>query len=949
MKKGILQLVFLFFSAILFGQTNSDSLWSVYQNDSQADSFRLEALLNFTSSIITNYPDSAINICTDALESDTSQNYPKIKIELLNQIGFAWGLKGNNAQQIDYYEKCLLLSEELDYGMGICRYYVNMGMKSSSEDNFDKAIYLFKQSLKASKEYGIHDNDQIILSNLALSYFNNADYENAFKYYSKALRIYEHNKDLQGISNSYQSIGQIFIEKGKYKSALQYQLKNNIVSDQLNDPDRIASSNLDLANTYYLINEYDSSMFHVLKARKYFTLVDNHKMIGLSHLTEGNIWLKIGSPNRAKENCEKASKILGNDIAIQKRIEICDCLSYAYKELGDFKMAIKNMESSYTLSKGRDKIGADKKIQKTEFEKELLADSLEVIAIKHSLEMEHQALLRKSNVKKNIFISLLLLIMVVGGLWSRIRYIRRTNAKLKLAINRAEQSEQFKQQFLANMSHEIRTPMNAVLGMTNLTLDTSLTTKQKRYLSAIKNSSKNLLIIINDILDLSKLEAGKMELENVPFNLENKLKQVISTLRFKAEEKGLQLKLSIGENVPQLLNGDPGRLIQILLNLCGNAIKFTEKGYVEIKVETVNEAQSSLVFSVSDTGIGIPQKQLDVLFNAFAQGDISTSRKFGGTGLGLTISKNLVELQNGEIYAKSAIGKGSEFTFIIPFKIASIEDVKEHQKAYPTDFSVLQGLRVLIAEDNKYNQIVINDTLENLIENVSISIVDNGELAIEYHKNNDYDIILMDVQMPIMDGIEATKFIREQLPKSKKEIPIIALTASVLQSDINKCLNAGMNAFIPKPFRRDELIGTLIKFYSPNKRIVFEEKAEQQKSIAGTENRKKITDLTFLEEFCDSDESRMKKYIDLYIKSTPTNLTKIDTLFNEEDFVSIKNIIHSMKPHFNFMGMVKARKLADAIEILIAENALKELINEELNKLKQYAEKSIIELLKWNY
>jgi len=355
--------------------------------------------------------------------------------------------------------------------------------------------------------------------------------------------------------------------------------------------------------------------------------------------------------------------------------------------------------------------------------------------------------------------------------------------------------------------------MNAVLRMTSLTLDTKLNAKQNKYLSAVKKSSENLLVIINDILDLSKIEAGKMELEKIPFRLSEQIQQVHDTLRFKAEEKGILFETKIADDVPDVLIGDPSRLNQILINLSGNSIKFTGKGKVRINVEKVPETETSMKFRVSDTGIGIPKDKLEELFAEFQQVDASTSRKYGGTGLGLSISKTLVEMQNGKIEVSSEEGKGSEFSFTIEYDKASDKDIVTLQASENMDASELKGVRLLIAEDNEFNQIVINDTLEQLVEDVSIDLVYNGQEAINMLKKNDYDMVLMDINMPEMDGHEATKYIRANMNGNKQQIPIIALTASVLNTDIHMCLESGMNDYIPKPFTREELLGTMSKFY----------------------------------------------------------------------------------------------------------------------------------------
>jgi CheY-like chemotaxis protein len=345
-------------------------------------------------------------------------------------------------------------------------------------------------------------------------------------------------------------------------------------------------------------------------------------------------------------------------------------------------------------------------------------------------------------------------------------------------------------------------------------LETSIDAKQKQYLDAIKTSCENLLVIINDVLDLSKLEAGKMDLEKISFDVNKQIQIVHDTLRFKAEERGLSFDIQIESNIPRLIIGDPSRLNQVLINLCGNAIKFTDNGSVSLHVKKgLIGRDNALKFTITDSGIGMSKEQLTLLFTSFQQADSSTSRKYGGTGLGLSISKTLIELQNGTIEVKSEEGKGSEFTVLIPYEFVDKHVEDEASGVIVNDKSSLNGIRILVAEDNEFNQIVVKDTLEKLIENVSIDIAENGKIAIEKHEKNEYDIILMDVNMPEMDGHAATIHIRNNMDENKKTIPIIALTASVLKSEIQKCEDSGMNEFIPKPFSNEELLGALNKYY----------------------------------------------------------------------------------------------------------------------------------------
>lgn len=386
--------------------------------------------------------------------------------------------------------------------------------------------------------------------------------------------------------------------------------------------------------------------------------------------------------------------------------------------------------------------------------------------------------------------------------------LKRYKEHLVTAKEQAEQSSKVKSEFLANMSHEIRTPISGILGVVDLLKSSSLDDAQKNYVNIIESSTDLLLTIINDILDLSKIEAGKMTLEEIPFDIRKSLRDVSALFDTKVREKDLYLTLNVDEKVPEVLLGDPVRIKQIFMNLISNAIKFTEKGGITINVSVKEERKESiqLFAEVVDTGIGIDKESREKLFQAFSQADVSTTRKHGGTGLGLAISRNLTIMMNGYIGVDSKPGNGSNFYFTLSLNKGRPEQLQKKRKGDEERKFEDGEFRILLVEDNAINQKVSTMLLKQLKQNVELA--ENGRVAVDKMSENPYDIVFMDIHMPLMDGYEATQKIRSMERERNREPSIIvAVTANAVQEDKEKCFEVGMDDYVTKPFKKENLVG----------------------------------------------------------------------------------------------------------------------------------------------
>lgn len=937
-------IVFLIISGPLKSQTNPviDSLSFLLQKTS-SDSTKAQLLSKLAHAYINVDSKKAREIATEAVVfANQTKNY-KSQIDAINELANLDRNAGDFLKALAKVKNALIVAQNIKDTLAIGKCYMGIGDIYFSLESYEKSVLQYQKAYELYQKAG-----NIELSIMALNRVGNRHMDmgrtrndsslciKAISYYEEAKAIAEKSpftkqyiNTIVSLADAFNILGHVAKNKHHLYTSFKYSLQSLKLAQQNYMKEYQGISYLNLGEVCLNLNKEIKAINYFELAEKIYSDVGNKGWLLNTYAFLGKAYFTIHLYDKAIYYIEKTVEIAQEQkLSVYLRDNYL-LLSDIYKKKNDYQTAY-NFYKLYNNQK--DTVINDNTmlhISRLQAELDLERKDREIEVLTKNTEIQNQQI-KSQLYQRNVLaagIAVLCFIIIVGIYLFYQK--KKTTQKILQAKIAAEQAKEAQEQFLANTSHEIRTPMNGIIGMTHHLMDTPLTAQQKEYISAIKDSSDNLLALINQLLDLSKIMAKKINFENKPFEVREIIKNLVRLLEFRTQEKNISISVAIDDAVPTKVIGDPIRLKQILLNLVENAIKFTHNGGVKITAELIEENEESLRlnFVVEDTGIGIPESKLDLIFENFAQVNARTTRKYGGTGLGLPISKQLVEQQGGTISVKSQLNSGSVFSFVLPFKKVNTNNLTEvNTSQFKHDIPVadLQGLRVLVVDDTKINQQVAALTLQKW--NTQVLIANSAREAFDILNNDIIQIILMDVTMPEMDGYEATKYIRNNFKNPVCNVPIIAITAAAFVGDREKCLAAGMNDYISKPFNPELLLKAIVNLI-PTTQLTHQENS--------------LSDLSLLYERAAGDNQFIKEMLECYIQELPLYVTEMELFLEQKDWNEVSKQAHKMKSPIALIGATKLQTAYTKIEL---EALIQDKRHDVVNEIRQ-AQKQCLDLV----
>lgn len=915
MKRYTFSLVFslfLFVSSSAQIQKLIDSLQ--LRVDTAGTLERKAAAMNLLAFKLVDYDNTkALQFANEAYALSDSIGFDKGRINSLNTLAALSKEEGNYSGALLKLKKALEISENNNDSVSIARSLYTIGDVFKSLESHDRAVLYFKQAFQYYE--GMHDVPFSILAlnkiahttlDKAMLLNDSISYQKALQYYNKALKLSlmiedKHRQAVAyiNLANAYNKLGQKSGNKDYLFHSLDFSMRGLKLSKEGKDRVREAMNLANMGEVYETLEQFPKALTFYKSALVIFEKADATYWITYENSAIGKIYLQM-------KDYPQALKHTLISLNLAKKNNLKAFISESYQQLSAIYAAQKDYEKAFASQRlwntYKDSISSDAatlSVLRLQTELESEKKDKEIELLNKNKEIQNEKIYNQTIFRNSLIVAVVFLLVLLSLVYNRYRVKQKAAVEILKAKETAEQAKEMQEQFLANTSHEIRTPMNGIIGMTSQLLDTKLSEEQQEYMNAIKESSGNLLVIINDLLDLSKIKAGKMAFENIPFKLSDSFKNLIYTLQYRSTEKNIRLLSSIDERIPPVLSGDPVRLNQVLLNLAGNAIKFTEEGEVKISAELLKDDGKNIhiVFSVRDTGIGIPTNKLDTIFESFTQVNATTTRKYGGTGLGLTIAKQIIEQQGGTISVSSKVKEGSTFSFTLAFSRTERQPRETSSLFSQTNRKMqnLSNVSILVVDDNRVNQRVATLTLKKW--KVQVDVADDAKMAISKLKEKHFDLVLMDIAMPEMDGIAAMRYIRDKFPAPLNAIPIVAMTASALLGEREKCIELGMNDYISKPFNPSDLYEIIAN--------LLPEKVSQNKPG---------TDLSLLKKRAEGDKEYLRDILDSYVTEMPLYIVELRQAMASGDVKAVSAQAHKMKSPAALVGAAELRKMFENIE-----------------------------------